>query len=372
MDHLLRQAVLDALDYLVSLHHDGARPREARTRLQPLRGRHPGLEIDLLLEEQAFDSTVHYDALLRNAGEGTISLSYCPERATPWPLRGVHRWSECDLVRVNENVLQVNAAIACLDFIWDEEPMIERLVNLCVMREELDRHPIELTNAELQDAMDRFRAAKKLFKVEDTLRWLERHGMTHEKLESYVTESAIVPKLRDRIAAGRVEEYFSLHSADFDIARVARLELAAESQARELAEQIRTGTQNFLAVAERLFLESTERSSRQAPLFATVERRQVESVLRNQLFSAASGELVGPVAVENGFALVRVLEIVPAQLDGHTRAAIKDILFENWLAESRKVADIEWFWGNAGKTNGTPDHPASALAPLGIEAPTLL
>jgi putative peptide maturation system protein len=371
MNHLLQQAVLDALDYLISLQHEGIRPRDARAKLQPLRRRYPGIEIDLLLEEEVFDSTVHYDALLRRAGEGTVSLSYCPERATPWPLRGVHRWSECDLVRVNENVLQVNAAIACLDFIWDEDPTIERLVNLCIIREELDRRPIDLTSAELQNAMDRFRAAKKLFKVEDTLRWLERHGMTHERLERYVAESAIVPKLRDRIAEGRVEDYFCQHPGDFDVARIARLGPVGEDQAHRLARQIRSGKENFFAVAERLFLESTEANSRRGALFVDIERRQGESGLCELIFNAAPGELIGPVAVENGCVLVRVLEIIPAQLDGRTRAAIADILFENWLAELREAADIEWFWGNVGTTNGNADEPASVLSSISIEAPAL-
>ena len=63
--------------------------------------------------------------------------------------------------------------MACLDFIWDEAPIIERLVNMCLIQEELEREPIDLTDAELQEAMNKFRSAKKLFKAEDTLRWLE-------------------------------------------------------------------------------------------------------------------------------------------------------------------------------------------------------
>src|SRR6476660_3203145 len=120
MNESLRLAVSEMLDYLLALQHEGIRPREARARLQSVRGHHPELGIDLLAEEQAFDQSVHYDALLRRAGEGTVSISYCPERAIPWPLRGVHRWSDRDLVRVNANVLPVDTAMACLDFIWDE------------------------------------------------------------------------------------------------------------------------------------------------------------------------------------------------------------------------------------------------------------
>jgi putative peptide maturation system protein len=351
MNDSMQQAAFEALDYLMDLQREGVRPREARARLQPLRECHPGLQIDLLAEEEAFDGSVHYDALVRRAGEGTISLSWCPERAMPWPLRGVHRWSEGDLARVNGNILQVDAAIACLDFIWDEMHIIERLVDMCIMQEELDREPMQLTDTELQQAMDQFRSAKKLFTAEETHRWLERHGMSHEKLEHYVTEIAIVPKLRDRIAQGRVEEYFSQHAADFDIARIARLELAEECQARELAGQIRAGAQDFFAAAERLFLGAPDRSaSPQASLFATMERREAEPALRDQLFAAAPGQLIGPVRVETGHALMRVLEIIPAQLDGRTSTSIKDILLREWLAERRQAARIEWCWGNASKT----------------------
>lgn len=351
MNDSLRQAVADGLDYLRALQREGARPGEARARLQAVRGRHPGLAIDLLSEEEAYDQSVHYDVLLRRAGEGTVSLSYCPERAVPWPMRGVHRWTDAQLVRVNATVLKVDQAMACLDFIWDEAPIIERLVNLCLLQEELEREPITLSDAELQEAMDRFRAAKKLFKAQDTLAWLERHGMTHEGLERYVTNEALVDRLRDRAVGDGVERYFREHPGAFDTARVARLEVADEGRARELAEEIRAGRLDFYAAAERCFAEAAERGAPpRAGLLAVIQRRQAAPALREQLFAAAPGQLVGPVPAEGGHALLRVLAVVPAQLDGRTRAAVKNVLFDEWLAERRRAARIEWFWGNASKT----------------------
>jgi putative peptide maturation system protein len=361
MNESLRSAVCEVLDYLLALQREGVRPPDARGRLRLLRERHPDLGIDLLAEEEALDRSVHYDALLRRPGEGTISLSYCPERAVPWPLRGVHRWSESELVRVNGRALAVDAAMACLDFIWDEASIIERLVNMCLIQEELEQSPVELTDAELQQAMDRFRSAKKLFKAEDTFRWLAQHGMSQEKLEEYVSEFAIVPKLRDRIAASRVEEYFSQHSAEFDAARVARFEVADEGQARDLAEQIRTGAQDFFVAAERAFFEAAERGvPLKANLFARIERRQAEPALRDQLFAAAPGQVLGPVAAESGNALVRLLALIPARLDEHTRTAIKDILFRDWLSERRQASRIEWCWGNASTTSNAGSASVSA------------
>jgi putative peptide maturation system protein len=224
---------------------------------------------------------------------------------------------------------------------------------MALIQEELLMDPIELTDAELQDAMNKFRASKQLFKAEDTLAWLTRHGMSQEKLERYVAESAIVPKLRDKITAERVESYFRDHAADFDTLRTACLEVADESQARQLAEQIRSGELDFYAAAERYFCEASKQGLLlNGMLFNAVDRHQEISELSELLFAASPGALIGPLpaTAAAGYVLIRVLEIVPAQLDERTRTAIKKILFDRWLEERRQSAHIEWCWGNASKT----------------------
>src|SRR3989442_911758 len=112
MKATLQQTLIDTLDYLMTLSREGLRPKEAQTRLRLLQKRRPDIGMDLLWEEEAYDQSVHYDMLLHLAGQGTVSLSFCPDRAVPWPMRGVHRWSEADLVRVNNTVLRVFQAIA--------------------------------------------------------------------------------------------------------------------------------------------------------------------------------------------------------------------------------------------------------------------
>jgi putative peptide maturation system protein len=266
-------------------------------------------------------------------------------------LLGVHRWSDADLLRVNAYVLKVDEAIAFLDFVWEEAAIANQLVNQCVIREELAREPIVLTDAEVQDAFDQFRAAKKLLKSEDTLRWLEHNGMTHESLERFVTDNRLIDKLRDRVAAHRVDEYFRLHNRDFDTVRIARIEVADEGNARKLADQIGDGALDFFSVAERCFLEAANCGAvLPSDLFAIIERRQTTPAIGELIFAAAPGQLIGPVPSEHGYTLFRVFSINPARLDEGVRSAIKNILFEEWLAERRQAAQIEWCWGNASKT----------------------
>ena len=354
-------AVAESLTFLRALQADSIRPAEARMRLQSLRRGHPQLDIDLLSEVEAFDGTVHYDVLLRS-GAGTVSMSWCPERAVPWPLRGVHHWKEGDLLRVNAHVMQVDTAVTCLDFMWNEAGMVERLVNMCVMQEELDREPIDLGADDLQQAMDHFRAARGLFRAEDTQRWLHSHGMTHEKLERQVGEAAIVPKLRERVTAGRVQGYFEQHRDDFDMVRMARITLPAADEAATLLRRLQAGEEDFFAAAERLAADSSRSESllRHA-FFTALTRREAPQSWRAALFNAAPGDLIGPLPDEAGWCVLRVLSVQPAQWNARTQAAASQRLFDQWLAERRAASQIEWCWGDATQA-ANQDRPAARTA----------
>jgi putative peptide maturation system protein len=189
---------------------------------------------------------------------------------------------------------------------------------------------------------------------------MERRGMTQDKLERLVADEAIVAKLRDRVTAGRVAEYFHAHRADFDTACIARLEFPDDQSARRTLEQIRSG-EDFYAEAQRRFLRAAEQSPGPAvELFAVVQRRQACPDLEAAVFTAAPGDLVGPVGTEDGCAVLLVLSITPARLDEHTQNTIKKILFEDWLQEQRRVARIEWYWGNAARTITANEAPTFA------------
>jgi putative peptide maturation system protein len=345
-------ALHEALDYLRTLSRDNVRPTEAHARLRLLRERHPATNLELLWEEEAFDASVHYDLLLRADEQGTTSLSYCPDRALPWPLRGAHRWSDQDLLRVNHTRLPVSQAVACLDFMWDQAPVIDRLVNVCLIQEELEREPITLSDAELQLAMDGFRRARRLFTAQDTRRWMERRGVTHTELEALVSDEAMVAKLRQRIAEGRVEDYFETHRADFESAHIARIAFASADEAQRAAEQVRGGGLDFYALAERQFSASSPDRPYPAA-FDIVRRSRHPASVAEPILAALPGKVVGPL--ENGDTLILALIVsrTPAQLDALTCAAIERLLFEEWLEERRAQAHIEWFWWNATRTRAT-------------------
>lgn len=344
-------ALSETLDYLVLLGRDGIQPQEARARLRLLQARHADTDLHLVWEAEAYDGSVHYDVLMRGAG-ATVSLSVCPDRALPWPLRGAQRWSDADLLRVDDVVLKVDQAIASIDFIWNEWPIARRLIDVCLMQAEFDREPAVVSDSELQRGMDAFRRTHKLFDAETTQRWMEARGMTHAQMERIVNDNLAIGKLRDRVVGDRVDAYFEAHAADFDEIVVARIELADEDAARRLGRDIAEGRLDFYEAARREVLaDHTRGAGRSSPMFAVLQRREVPS--GSPLLDATPLAVVGPTRSGEGYAIDQVVSIRSAWLDQATRAEVTKLLFEEWLAERRKSARIEWFWGRASN-RGTP------------------
>jgi hypothetical protein len=98
-------------------------------------------------------------------------------------------------------------------------------------------------------------------------------------------------KLKEAIVSDRVEPYFEQHRADFDAVIV--------SKGGELLRW---------------------------------RRREVAPEVRDALFSASAGAIVGPWRIER---------LVSAELDQPTRSEIHNQLFRAWLDEEWKQSNVE-------------------------------
>jgi putative peptide maturation system protein len=347
----LQSALIENLNYLMTLSEKSIQPQEAKAGLRDLQMLYPENKLELLWETQDYDNSVHYDTLLNLPGQGTISLSFCPEQTLPWPLRGVHRSNEGDLVRVNNTVLEIGHAIACLDFIWDEARIVNHLVNMCLIQEELDRNPVEFTEADLQVELNRFRKVRKLYRAEDTHRWLEQNAMTHAQLERLLSDEVKVSKLREQIAAPGIESYFSDYQDNFKTISLARLRFPDLNSAVNAYEQVISGQVGFYEIATScLDLQNTPKPHL-IPLFEVVQLHQMPLVLQSlEGIQLKPGRVLEPLEIEEIYTIVQIIDVKPACLDELTREAIQQILFDRWLNEKRNAAKIEWYWGSVLQT----------------------
>ncbi|MFF5205129.1 TIGR04500 family putative peptide maturation system protein [Streptosporangium sp. NPDC000396] len=333
-DRLPASLLMDALACLRQM--TDTQPEGARKQLAPLHDRHPGVPMRLVWRREPADGTYHYDLLIRMA-DGTVSLALSPDRALPWPLRGSQHSGDDIIMRINGVDTSMSQAISILDVLWDDVRLAERLVNARLVEEEVHSGTVGLTDAELQEAMDAFRRAKGLLTERATLEWMDRHGLTHAGLEDLVAGQAAAARLRRRIVAGRAEEVFAARRDDFDLLYILRLRYPGAEAAAIAAGLLRADDPFPAATREVLGGGAT---------------LQVEGVRRKTLPAegAREGDVLGPFPSDGGFASARVLHVRPAVLDEAVRRTIEERLFDDWLAERRAEATVEWQWGTVART----------------------
>ncbi|GAA3428771.1 TIGR04500 family putative peptide maturation system protein [Streptosporangium sandarakinum] len=372
----------DALEWLRGL--DGLEPEAAEERLARLRDRHPRTRARLLWQREAATGEYHYDLLFPETG-GCVSLSFAPDRAIPWPLRGSQRSGEQLLLRVNGVETTMERAVSVLDVLWEDARLARRLVDAALVEEALTVRRADPAADRLQEAMDAFRRARGLLTAEATRRWMAERGLSHARLEEIVAAEAAVAALRREVAEGRVEDFFAAHRAEFDRLRVLRLRYADPDRAAAAAARLRAvrpagsgacdgseagagpgagtgaGAARSWAAGPGGAGEGTDPVAlATAEVLAGAATCRMEANGRGDLTAlfgapaadARSGRVLGPAPLpDGGLCVAYVLAVEPAVLDEVTRGLVAGRIFDDWLAERRRHAHVEWFWGSRARTD---------------------
>lgn len=342
MNESLSTAVHDALASLVKWRGEHLAPEQAQESFQALKARHPAHWMNMIWEQEVYGDTFHYDILVADDA-GTYSVSYCADEEIPWPARGLQRVNESLVLRVNDDPVFITQAITSLDHAWSTLHIGRHLIHMSLIDQEIRNSELVVTDQELTEALLEFRKKRRLFSVEQVERWMAEHGTTQVQLEQHLREDVAQEKLRHQVAAGREEAWFQHHRADFDRVQVARLHVPNQDEAWRLYEQLHEAPDRFLELAQVQFLERGGAGE----LFSTLRRGELEPEQAERLFSTPSGQLAEPVPSGQGYELARVLRFLPARFDEATRKQVRELLFEEWLAEGRRRARVEWFWGAA-------------------------
>ncbi len=211
-------------------------------------------------------------------------------------------------------------------------PLVLEILIAHLVRQHAKQEGLTVSDEELQTIADVFRRLHGLHAAADTHTWLSARGLTVDGFEAGLEDSLLAAKLKQHLTAGQVDNYFFVHQSELERLRLAHLLVERDELARELASQVREDGIDLEDVARRHGLNVAH-----LQLF----RKQLSGSLAESLDAAKTGELLGPLATPQGFALVVIQELWPAKLDPATRQSIQNELFACWLADRMKEASVD-------------------------------
>ncbi len=304
---------------------------DADSALTTLRARHPAVRFSVVTDREAYDGSDSSALIMRAPGEPTVSLSVASPRELPWPLRGVQRTTEADLLAVNGTRLDVADAMVRLDSMLFEPQPMRVLIDGCLLDEALSEDPVQVSDDDIRAAARAFRAAKKLYRGVDAQKWLDERGLTRGDFDAMVTRHAELAALRERVTAGRVDDWIAEHRHALDVVVLAWLDASVD-----------VGASADLAADP---MGAVLRAAAAGVRGGVV---QVRADAAPGLLDAGIGDRL-ELELDVPAVAVVVARTAPV-VDGRTRAEVRQRLFREWLADRRADARITWFWGHQHRT----------------------
>jgi parvulin-like peptidyl-prolyl isomerase len=156
--------------------------------------------------------------------------------------------------------------------------------------------------------------------------------MTLDDFERGVETNLLADKWAETMVGSKVDAYFAEHRADFDRVVLSQIVVADESVARELKEQLEEGEAD-LAILARAY--SIDMSGERDGYLGSVQRMALSREIAASVFAAQENTTVGPFRSDQGYHILQVRELKPAEFDDGLRREIRAILMEPILEAER-------------------------------------
>ena len=243
------------------------------------------------------------------------------------------------LTTVNGKPVTVHDVFVFLKATGHFRNAIYEVIEIEVIMQKAESMGVSVSSAELQEHSD---AKKRWMGLTSTVDW-HNHcrwvGINEEQWNRMVTIELLRKKLQRRvIGAAEIRKYFSSNKAKLLTARLSRIVCADESGARKVIAHVKVRPDDFSLMARQHSIEEQTRNS--GGYLGSFNGGILPAEIEKAVFSASSGEVLGPFEENGHWTLYRVEGLDHAELDDALRTYISEKLFSEWLHNEVNIARV--------------------------------
>jgi parvulin-like peptidyl-prolyl isomerase len=172
----------------------------------------------------------------------------------------------------------------------------------------------------------------------DRLAWCKQNRTTQADIEISAVRQLLVNKFKIATFAAKVESYFMSRKQHLDRVIYSLIRTNDSNLAQELYFRIQEGEDSFADLA-REHSQGVEAST--GGVVGPTALSKPHPVIAKVLSVSQPGQLWAPMPLENWTVILRLEQLMPAQLDDSMRAHLIDELFEQWLQQQVQQVEME-------------------------------
>ncbi len=201
---------------------------------------------------------------------------------------------------------------------------------------------IHCTPEESNLACEEFYQQWRLTDPEQRANWLSHYGLTQEHLEQLATRKLRIEKFKQAKWGRQVPSEFMQRKRDLDQVVYSLIRTKNPGLAVELYFRIQEDEQSFGALATQY---SQGEESQTNGILGPMELGSLHTQFAQYLSTCPVGEVQPPIGFGDLQLIVRVEEIIPAQLDEAMRQRFVNEKFEAWFQEQlQDLPDSDRIW----------------------------
>ena len=189
---------------------------------------------------------------------------------------------------------------------------------------------INCTPEETTQAIQQFCQNKQITEPAVQQAWLKQQGMSLAQLEALATRGLKIEKYKQATWSNKLESYFLSRKIELDRIIYSLIRTKDPGIAQELYFRIQEGENTFADLAKDY---SQGPEAQTGGLVGPVELTQPHPALAKMLRLSQPGQLLQPTRLGEWLVILRLEELIPAQLDDAMRQRLLNDCFNNWLKE---------------------------------------
>lgn len=206
----------------------------------------------------------------------------------------------------------------------------QKVLSQKIIEKAAEERGITVTAQDIQAEADRIRYEKRLEKASETLAWLASEMISPEDWEAGMRDRLLAKKLAESLFSQEVEKTFAQNKVDYEQILLYQIVVPYQKLARELFYQIEEEEISFYEAAH--LYDVDERRRRLCGYEGKLYRWGLKPDIASAIFSALPGDLIGPLATEQGYHIFLIEEFIPAELTPERSQEIMDKMFKQWLS----------------------------------------
>lgn len=189
---------------------------------------------------------------------------------------------------------------------------------------------IDCTAEELEKARQQFYAQNKITSEKELKAWLQQKRWTPGQLEQMTQRQVKLDKFMHTTWSNQLGSYFLQRKQQLDQVIYSLIRTQDIAIAQELYFRIQDGEASFSELAQQY---SKGSEAQTGGLIGPVELSTPHPKLAKVLSMGEPGQVWPPTQIGNWIVIVRLEQLLPAQLDPPTQQRLLKELFQNWMQE---------------------------------------